>query len=58
MSNKWRVAFDNHVLGHFAAKTPEEAVSKALDKHQMQATGLFTIVRAGDAKAKVYEVIR
>ena len=31
MANKWRVAFDNRVLGHYAAKTPEEASENAIE---------------------------
>lgn len=62
MSNKWRVSFGkNKVLGHFAAKTPEEAVDKAIAKHKdtLSFDGEFyTAVRAGNADAVEYTVMR
>lgn len=61
MSNKWRVSFGkNKVLGHFAAKTPEEAVDKAIAKHNfsLSGEGYYTAVRAGNADAVEYTVMR
>lgn len=61
MSNKWRVSFGkNKVLGHFAAKTPEEAVDKAIAKHKntFAFKGEYTAVRAGNADAVEYTVMR
>lgn len=60
MSNKWRVAFDNRVLGHYAAKTPEEAVEKAIDKWSdlYQMTGLYTATKAGNANNEIFGVVR
>lgn len=60
MSNKWRVAFDNRVLGHYAAKTPEEAVEKAIDKWSdlYQMTGIYTATKAGNVDNKIFEVVR
>ena len=60
MSNKWRVAFGNRVLGHYAAKTPEEAVEKAIDKWSdlYQMAGVYTATKAGNASNEIIEVIR
>lgn len=60
MSNKWRVAFNNRVLGHYAAKTPEEAVDKAITKWEdlYSMTGLYTATKAGNSKNEVFEVVR
>ena len=60
MANKWRVAFDERVLGHYAAKTPEEAVEKAVNKWSdfYQMTGVYTATKAGNAKNEVFEVVR
>lgn len=61
MSNKWRVSYGkNKVLGHFAAKTPEEAVDKAIAKHKdtFSFNGEYTAVRAGNAEAVEYTVMR
>ena len=62
MSNKWRVSYGkNKVLGHFAAKTPEEAVDKAIAKHKDTFTlngEVYTAVRAGNAGAVEYTVMR
>ena len=60
MSNKWRVAFNERVLGHYAAKTPEEAVEKAIDKWSdlYQMTGVYTATKAGNASNEIIEVIR
>lgn len=63
MSNKWRVSNDERVLGHFAAKTPQDAVTAAREKHKgyhpevMKNGAKFSVVRAGNADAKVYEVV-
>lgn len=61
MSSKWRVSYGkNKVLGHFAAKTPEEAVDKAIAKHKdtFSLSGEYTAVRAGNADAVEYTVMR
>ena len=60
MSNKWRVAFGERVLGHYAAMTPEEAVEKAADKwsNLYQMTGVYTATKAGNANSEVFEVVR
>ena len=60
MSNKWRVAFDERVLGHYAAKTPEEAVEKAINKWSnfYQMTGVYMATKAGNANSEVFEVVR
>ena len=63
MANKWRVTYKDCILGHYAAKTPEEAVAKAVDRcgiyHPEITDGnsSFTVVRAGNAANKVFEVI-
>lgn len=60
MANKWRVAFNERVLGHYAAKTPEEAVEKAVNKWSdfYQMTGVYTATKAGNAKNEIFEVVR
>lgn len=62
MSNKWRVAFGDHVLGHFAAKTPEESVTKAINRskdYHPEVAGkgnIFFTVKAGSSDNTVYKV--
>ena len=60
MSNKWRVAFGERVLGHYAAKTPEEAIEKAIDKWSdfYLMTGMYTATKAGNANSEIFEVVR
>lgn len=60
MANKWRVAFGERVLGHYAAKTPEEAVEKGIDKWSdlYQMTGVYTVTKAGNANNEIFEVVR
>lgn len=60
MSNKWRVAFNNRVLGHYAAKTPEEAVDKAITKWKdlYAMTGIYNVTKAGNSNNVVFAVIR
>ena len=60
MANKWRVAFNERVLGHYAAKTPEEAVEKAINRWSdfYQMTGVYTATKAGNAKNEIFEVVR
>ena len=63
MSNKWRVTCGGHVLGHYAAKTPEESVAKAIkrsvDYHPevMDKNTIFLTQRAGSTVNVEYKVI-
>lgn len=62
MANKWRVSYGNCVLGHYAAKTPEEAVTKAVDRciayHPEVSEGIFNVTKAGNAANVVFTVMR
>lgn len=61
MAKKWRVSLDRKVLGHYAGRTPEEAVKKAHAKHYNFYDGdseqsPYLVTKAGVVDAPVYEV--
>ncbi len=62
MSKKWRVSYGNYVLGHYAAKTPEESVAKAINRskdYHPEVAGkgnIFFTVKAGSSDNTVYKV--
>lgn len=64
MANKWRVTYDNKVLGHYAAITPQEAVRKSMAAHKdytdfSDTSKTFTVQRANSVNppCEVVEVM-
>lgn len=63
MSNKWRVSYGkNKVLGHFAAKTPEEAVDKAIaryeDTYSFNGESVTTYENTYSFNGEIYTAVR
>lgn len=58
MAKKWQVSLGEKVLGHYAGRTPEEAVEKAKNNSILNFSGneIFFVHKAGINDSTVYEV--